>query len=181
MGRPSYEPIARMQRGRYREQTRRELAAVALAPATERGLANVRVPETAAATAVPRARSTTASTGRRHDFRRLVAAEPAPRGEYPEASDGASASNGHAPGHYRLRYDRLDPKGKMTIRRAGQMHHLGIGTKHARKRVLALADEHHITVIEPETGEVLRPRHRSHPRYWRNQQREPGRWPGSEK
>ena len=68
----------------------------------------------------------------------------------------------------------------MTIRRAGRMHHLGIGTAHARKRVLALADDHHITVIELDTGEVLST-HLIEPNkaYWRNQQKEPGRWPGS--
>jgi hypothetical protein len=33
-----------------------------------------------------------------------------------------TASNGHTPGHY-----RVDPKGKMTLRRAG-MHHLHTGT-----------------------------------------------------
>ena len=65
------------------------------------------------------------------------------------------ASNGHAPGHYRLRYDRLDTKGKMSLRRAGRMHHLGVGRAHAGKRVLAFADEHHITVAELTTGEVL--------------------------
>jgi integrase-like protein len=92
----------------------------------------------------------------------------------------APASNGHAPGHYRLRYDRLDPKGRMTLRRAGRMHHLGIGTTHARKRVLALADDHTITVIELHTGEVLST-HLIEPdnSYRRNQNKEPGRWPGS--
>jgi transposase InsO family protein len=92
------------------------------------------------------------------------------------------ASNGHQPGHYRLRYDRLDTKGKMTLRRAGRMHHLAIGTTHARKRVLALADEHHTTVIELDTGEVLST-HLIQPdkTYWRNQQRAPGRWPNSPK
>jgi hypothetical protein len=44
---------------------------------------------------------------------------------------------------------------RILARRAGQMHHLGISVVHARNRVLALADEHHITVIELETGEVL--------------------------
>jgi transposase InsO family protein len=90
------------------------------------------------------------------------------------------ASNGHAPGHYRLRYDRLDTKGRMTIRRAGRMHHLGIGAAHARKRVLAFADEHHITVAELATGEVLSI-HLIEPQktYWRNQNKEPGRWPSS--
>jgi hypothetical protein len=63
----------------------------------------------------------------------------------------------------------------MTIRRAGRMHHLGIGTAHARKRVLAFADDHHITVAELTTGEVLST-HQIDPTraYWRNQNRDPG-------
>src|SRR5437588_2086542 len=91
-------------------------------------------------------------------------------------------NNANTAGHYRLRYDRLDTKGKMTLRRAGRMHHLGVGTTHARKRVLAFADEHHITVAELTTGELLS-RHLIEPNktYWRNQMREPGRWPSSQK
>jgi transposase InsO family protein len=82
--------------------------------------------------------------------------------------------------HYRLRYDRLDTKGKMTIRRAGRMHHLGTGAAHARKRVLAFADDQRITVVDLTTGEVLSV-HLIEPNksYWRNEMREPGRWPGS--
>jgi transposase InsO family protein len=97
---------------------------------------------------------------------------------YRATPKAAPASNGHASGHYRLRYDRLDTKGKMTIRRAGSMHHLGIGTQHARKRVLAFADDHHVTVADLTTGEVLST-HLIDPdkTYWRNQMREPGRWP----
>jgi transposase InsO family protein len=82
--------------------------------------------------------------------------------------------------HYRIRYDRLDAKGKMTIRRAGRMHHLGTGTAHARKRVLAFADDQRITVVNLTTGEVLSV-HLIDPNqsYWRNEMQEPGRWPGS--
>jgi transposase InsO family protein len=103
-----------------------------------------------------------------------------PADAYQATPKAAPAGNRHAPGHYRLRYDRLDPKGRMTLRRAGRMHHLGIGTTHARKRVLALADDHTITVIELHTGEVLST-HLIEPdkSYWRNQNKEPGRWPGS--
>jgi transposase InsO family protein len=99
---------------------------------------------------------------------------------YRATPKAAPASNGHTPGHYRLRYDRLDPKGRMTIRRAGRMHHLGIGTEHARKRVLAFADDHHVTVTDLTTGEVLS-RHLIEPTksYWRNENNEPGRWPSS--
>jgi transposase InsO family protein len=103
-----------------------------------------------------------------------------PGDAYRATPKAAPASNGHPQGHYRLRYDRLDTKGKMSLRRAGRMHHLGIGTIHARKRVLALADHTHITVIELETGEVLST-HLIEPdkTYWRNQNNKPGRWPSS--
>jgi transposase InsO family protein len=101
---------------------------------------------------------------------------------YRATPKAAPASNGHAPGHYRLRYDRLDGKGKMTLRRAGRMHHLHAGVEHARKRVLAFADDHQVTVAELTTGEVLSV-HLIEPdkTYWRNQNKEPGRWPGSSK
>jgi transposase InsO family protein len=100
---------------------------------------------------------------------------------YRATPKAAPASNRHAQDHYRLRYDRLDTKGKMSIRRAGRMHHLGIGTPHAPKRVLALADDHQITVIELHTGEVLST-HLIEPdkTYWRNQTKKPGRWPSSQ-
>ena len=103
-----------------------------------------------------------------------------PGDAYRATPKAAPATNGHAQRHYRLRYDRLDTKGKMTIRRAGRMHHLDVGTPHARKRVLALADDNHITVIELETGEVLST-HLIEPdrAYWRNQNKKPGRWPSS--
>jgi transposase InsO family protein len=101
---------------------------------------------------------------------------------YRATPKAAPATNGHFQGHYRLRYDRLDTKGKMSLRRAGRMHHLGIGTAHARKRVLAFADDHQITVADLTTGEVLSV-HLIEPdkTYWRNQQKEPGRWPSSQK
>jgi hypothetical protein len=58
------------------------------------------------------------------------------------------------------------------------MHHLGIGTTHARKRALALADDHQITVTDLATGEVLSTHTIEPPKtYWRNQQTQPGRWP----
>jgi transposase InsO family protein len=102
-------------------------------------------------------------------------------GQAYRATPKALPSNGQTPGHYRVRYDRLDTKGRMTLRRAGKMHHLGIGAAHARKRVLAIADDHHVTVTDLATGEVLST-HRVQPNksYWRNTHREPGRWPSSQ-
>ena len=82
------------------------------------------------------------------------------------------------PGHYRLRYDRTDNHGKMSIRRAGRMHHLGVGANNAHRRVLAIADQTTVTVIDLLTGEVLST-HTIDPdrSYWRNQQKSAGRWP----
>ncbi len=100
-------------------------------------------------------------------------------GETYRATPKAVPASPRPQGHYRLRYDRLDTRGKMTIRRAGRMHHLGVGTAHARKRVLALADDHQITVTDLTTGEVLSAHLiKPHNTYWRNQNKHPGRWPG---
>jgi len=86
-------------------------------------------------------------------------------------------------GHYRLRYDRVDLDGKISFRRAGRMHHLGIGRTHKQKRVLALADDTQITVIELDTGQVLST-HQIDPTrtYWRNNNKSPatGRAPKTE-
>jgi transposase InsO family protein len=104
-----------------------------------------------------------------------------PGSAYRATPKAIPATNGRASGHYRLRYDRLDPKGRMTLRRAGRMHHLGVGAAHARTRVLAFADDHQITVADLITGEILST-HLIDPdtTYWRNQQRPPGRWPSSQ-
>jgi transposase InsO family protein len=84
-------------------------------------------------------------------------------------------------GHYRLRYDRVDADGHVSLRRAGRMHHLGIGRAHRGKRILALLDPTTATVIDLETGEILSEHHIEPTRgYWRNQRQEPGRWPGSQ-
>lgn len=83
-------------------------------------------------------------------------------------------------GHYRIRYDRLDSTGAMSFRRAGRMHHLGTGRANARKRVLALADETHVTVTELDTGEIIST-HLIEPNksYWRNQNKQPRHQPNS--
>jgi len=82
-------------------------------------------------------------------------------------------------GHYRLRYDHVGDNGKMSLRRAGRMHHLGIGAHQRGKRIPALIDETTVTVIHLDTGEILST-HDINPNrsYWRNNQQEPGRWPG---
>jgi hypothetical protein len=77
--------------------------------------------------------------------------------------------------HYRLRcYDRTDSHGKISFRRAGRMHHLGVGASNAHRRALAIADQTTVTVIDLSAGEILST-HTIEPdrSYWRNQQNAP--------
>jgi transposase InsO family protein len=80
--------------------------------------------------------------------------------------------------HYRVRTDHVDRLGKISLRRAGRMHHLGVGAAHAGSPVTILIDADTVTVIHQDTGEVLS-NHTIDPdrSYWRNQHKPPGRWP----
>jgi transposase InsO family protein len=100
-------------------------------------------------------------------------------GEAYRATPRALPSGSAGRGHFRLRYDVTDSKGAITLRRAGRLHHLKIGAAFARRRVLAIVDEQEVTVVALDTGEILST-HLIEPdrRYWRNQRRDPGRWPG---
>jgi transposase InsO family protein len=102
-------------------------------------------------------------------------------GEAYRATPRALPSGSGVRGHFRLRYDVTDSRGAMTVRRAGRLHHLKVGAVHARLRVLAIIDEQEVTVVALDTGEILST-HLIEPArgYWRNQRRDPGRWPGSQ-
>lgn len=58
--------------------------------------------------------------------------------------------------HARLRRDRIDKSGTVTLRIRGKLRHIGIGRAHARTHVLILANDLDITVINAATGELLR-------------------------
>ena len=80
--------------------------------------------------------------------------------------------------HFRIRLDHVDTGGKISLRRAGRMHHLGVGYRHRGTPVLILLDATTVTVTHRTTGEILS-RHDTDPTrsYWRNTDTEPGRWP----
>ena len=58
--------------------------------------------------------------------------------------------------HNRVRTDRVDQAGSITLRHNGRLHHIGIGRIHYRTRVLILVHDLNITIINAATGEVLR-------------------------
>ena len=67
----------------------------------------------------------------------------------------ATPTGGDNP-HYRVRHDRLDATGVVTLRVHGRLHHIGIGRTHARTHVIVLVDDLHVRVIDATTGELLR-------------------------
>src|SRR5437763_12266195 len=67
-----------------------------------------------------------------------------------------AAPTGVAPRHERVRRDRIDDTGAVTLRHHGKLHHIGIGRTHARTHVLLLIQDLHIRVINEKTGELLR-------------------------
>jgi transposase InsO family protein len=70
----------------------------------------------------------------------------------PKATPGDRATDTHN----RVRTDRLDHNGCVTLRHNGRLHHIGIGRTHARTCVLLLVQDLDIRVINAATGELLR-------------------------
>ena len=58
--------------------------------------------------------------------------------------------------HHRIRHDRIDTTGAVSLRRAGRMHHIGLGRAHAGTPVILLIADLDIHVINAHTGELLR-------------------------
>jgi transposase InsO family protein len=58
--------------------------------------------------------------------------------------------------HDRIRTDRLDTNGAVTLRVHGRLHHIGVGRTYARTCVLLLVQDLHVRVINAATGELLR-------------------------
>jgi transposase InsO family protein len=59
-------------------------------------------------------------------------------------------------GEFRIRYDRVDNDGKVTLRYGGKLRHLAVGRPHKRTYVMLLVDDRDVRVLCAEgTGELL--------------------------
>jgi hypothetical protein len=80
-----------------------------------------------------------------------------------QARSKATPGDRSADTHDRLRRDRIDDTGEITLRYQGQLSSIGIGRTHARTNVLVLVRDLDIRLINAATGELLRdPRPRPH-------------------
>jgi transposase InsO family protein len=58
--------------------------------------------------------------------------------------------------HDRVRTDKIDRVGTVTLRHNGRLHHIGVGRTHAGTYVRLLVQDLDITIINATTGEILR-------------------------
>jgi transposase InsO family protein len=58
--------------------------------------------------------------------------------------------------HFRVRRDRVDADGKLTLRHNSRLHHIGIGRRWSGTKVLILARDLNLRIITQHDGELIR-------------------------
>lgn len=99
-----------------------------------------------------------ASPARRvHQHLQQPATTPIPGQAHPAEvyTARAKATPNGRDGHWRIRHDKVT-SGRVTLRHAGRLHHIGLGYEHNGRVVRILVHDLHITVIHADTGEIIR-------------------------
>jgi transposase InsO family protein len=91
-----------------------------------------------------------------HRPHRSLPQRATPATVYAARPKATPAGSRDADTHDRVRRDRVDTTGVVTLRHAGRLHHIGIGRTHARTHVLLLVQDLHIRIVNAATGELLR-------------------------
>lgn len=68
----------------------------------------------------------------------------------------ATATGPYIDPHWRVRHDKVDKAGTVTLRHDSRLHHIGVGRPHAGTRVTLLIEDLHIRIVARHTGELLR-------------------------
>jgi hypothetical protein len=58
--------------------------------------------------------------------------------------------------HDRIRHDRVEKSGTVTLRVHGKLRHIGVGRTHSRTHVILLVQDLDVRVVNAVTGELLR-------------------------
>lgn len=58
--------------------------------------------------------------------------------------------------HFRIRHDKVDTAGTVTLRHDSKLHHIGVGRAYKGRAVKLLIADRDIRVLDPETGELIR-------------------------
>jgi transposase InsO family protein len=60
------------------------------------------------------------------------------------------------PAHFRVRHDKVDTAGTVTLRHDSKLHHIGLGRAHKGKPIKLLVADCDIRVLDARTGELIR-------------------------
>ena len=66
------------------------------------------------------------------------------------------ASGAGREAHFRVRHDRVDGQGKVSLRHDSKLHHIGLGRAHKGKPIKLLVADRDIRVLDAHTGELIR-------------------------
>ncbi len=58
--------------------------------------------------------------------------------------------------HFRVRHDKVDAQGTVTLRHDSRLHHIGIGRAHKGRAIKLLVADLEVRVLDLETGELIR-------------------------
>jgi hypothetical protein len=67
-----------------------------------------------------------------------------------------AATTGDPDTHFRIRHDKVDTAGTVTLRHDSKLHHIGIGRAHKGRSVKLLIADRDIRVLDLDTGELIR-------------------------
>jgi transposase InsO family protein len=73
-----------------------------------------------------------------------------------DARPKAFPTGHHIPPHYRVRHDRIDAAGVITLRYNSRLHHIGLSKHRTGTKVTVLIDDLDIRVLDRNTGTLLR-------------------------
>jgi transposase InsO family protein len=65
-------------------------------------------------------------------------------------------SEGRPEAHFRVRHDKVDSQGTVTLRHDSRLHHIGIGRAHKGRPIKLLVADRDIRVLDLKTGELIR-------------------------
>jgi hypothetical protein len=58
--------------------------------------------------------------------------------------------------HFRVRHDKVDGQGKVSLRFDSKLHHIGLGRAHKGKLIKLLVADRDVCVLDALTGELIR-------------------------
>jgi transposase InsO family protein len=79
-----------------------------------------------------------------------------PAAIYTSLPKAAPTTSRERDSHHRVRQDKIDKAGSVTLRVAGRLRHIGVGRTYARTHIILLVHDLHIRVVDAATGELLR-------------------------